>query len=104
MALINKFFAILDAFLQAFVGYRKFLIMLLIFAGSGALLIHHSIDGAQWVSLMTVVVPAYMATNSVEHITNTAQQWLDSKINTASTSTTNTTTTTTVTPDTTTPN
>ena len=94
MSLMEKF----DNFMSYFLGYRKFTIMLLVLTASVILLIKHFLDGSQWTSLMTVVVPAYMGSNAIEHATNAVQTYFSGQ-NVTNTTTTNSTTTVTPVPE-----
>jgi len=67
-------------FLDLLIGFRKFSIMLLLTLTSLTLLLFKILDGNNWVDLMKAVSIAYFASNSVEHLSQFAKDFIANKL------------------------
>ena len=69
----------LAEFLDAIMGFRKFIAFLLILLISIIFRSISLVDGAQFVDLMKSVTVAFLATNSVEHFTSMVKDYIVDK-------------------------
>ena len=61
-------------------GFRKLTICVVVLVLAAVFLISGHINGDQFASVLTITVPSYFAGNIGEHLTETAKQWLQSKV------------------------
>lgn len=68
-------------------GFRKFIAFMLLFIVSILFRLHALIDGGQFVDLMKNVALAFFAANGIEHFTEAAKDYFNSKTAPAATDT-----------------
>lgn len=60
-------------------GFRKFILMLLLFSIGVIFRIKGYVDGGQFVDLMKNTTISFFAANGLEHITTTVKEYINSK-------------------------
>lgn len=65
--------------LNVIFGFRKFLLMLMLFAVGIGFRTHNLIDGAEFVQLLTSTTIAFFGANGIEHIVNCVNNYNNGK-------------------------
>lgn len=65
--------------LGIFLGYRKFIVMLILLTIGITFRIENLIDGAQMVDLLKEVAIVFVGGNAAEHAANVAKSWITVK-------------------------
>ncbi len=69
----------LAEFLDVIMGFRKLIVMLLVFTISVSFRLKGYLNGDQFTDLLKAVVIAFFGANSVEHFTSMVEQHLENK-------------------------
>lgn len=66
-------------FIQIFFGFRKFILMILLFGVGIIFRLHNYVDGGQFVDLMKNTTIAFFAANGFEYISSTIKEYVNSQ-------------------------